>query len=88
MTLRAVSPYLCCYTVIIPQFQDATINFRVIKEDQQAANHLLNNEFVGDQAQKAVMGIRDCPVKRATLCVTSEAEMDKCIKMRVSEKFT
>ncbi|CAH2244764.1 jg22216, partial [Pararge aegeria aegeria] len=66
--------------------QDATINFRVIKEDQQAANHLLNNEFVGDQAEKAVMGIRDCPVKRATLCVTSEPEMDKCVKMRVAMK--
>lgn len=48
----------------------------------------MNNEFVGDQAQKAVMGIRDCPVKRATLCVTSEAEMDKCIKMRVGEELT
>ncbi|XP_045780412.1 melanotransferrin isoform X1 [Maniola jurtina] len=66
--------------------QDATVNFKVIKEDEQAANHLLNNEFVGDQAVKAVTGIRDCPVKRATLCVTSEAEMDKCVKMRVALK--
>ncbi|XP_050357433.1 melanotransferrin [Nymphalis io] len=66
--------------------QDATINFRILKEDQQSAQHILNNKLVGDQAEKAVVGIRDCPVKRATLCVTSDPEMDKCIKMRVALK--
>ncbi|XP_047539864.1 melanotransferrin [Vanessa atalanta] len=66
--------------------QDATINFRILKEDQQAAQHILNNKLVGDQAEKAVVGIRDCPVKRATLCVTSDQEMDKCVKMRVALK--
>ncbi|XP_032523244.2 transferrin 2 [Danaus plexippus] len=66
--------------------QDATINFRVLKESEQVAKHILNNEFVGDQAERAVTGIRDCPVKRAILCVTSEAEMEKCIKMRVALK--
>lgn len=29
------------------------------------------------------MEIRECPVGRMTLCVTSDAEMDKCVKMRV-----
>ncbi|KAJ2940561.1 hypothetical protein O0L34_g6500 [Tuta absoluta] len=66
--------------------QDATINFRVLKEEDQAAKHILNNEFVGDQAEKAVLGIRDCPVKRAVLCVTSDPEMDKCVKMRIALK--
>lgn len=29
------------------------------------------------------MGVRDCPVNRMTLCVTSDAEKNKCVKMRV-----
>ncbi|XP_045455298.1 melanotransferrin [Melitaea cinxia] len=66
--------------------QDATINFWFLKEDEQAAKYILNNKFVGNQAEKAVQSIRDCPVKRATLCVTSDPEMDKCIKMRVALK--
>lgn len=63
--------------------QDATVNFRILKEEEQAAKHILNNKFVGDQAENAVIAIRDCPIKRATLCVTSDQEMDKCFKMRV-----
>ncbi|KAI8423112.1 hypothetical protein MSG28_014195 [Choristoneura fumiferana] len=66
--------------------QDATINFRILEEEEQAAKHILSNQYVGDQAEKAVMGIRNCPVKRMILCVTSEPEMDKCIKMRVALK--
>lgn len=66
--------------------QDATINFRVLKEEEQAAKHILNNKFVGGQAENAVLAIRDCPIKRATLCVTSDQEMDKCLKMRVALK--
>lgn len=64
--------------------QDATVNFRILKEEEQAAKHILNNKFVGAQAENAVLAIRDCPIKRATLCVTSDPEMDKCVKMRVS----
>ncbi|XP_048001639.1 melanotransferrin [Leguminivora glycinivorella] len=66
--------------------QDATINFRILKEEEQAAKHILNNPYVGDQAEKAVVGIRNCPIKRMILCVTSDAEMDKCVKMRVALK--
>ncbi|XP_068625478.1 transferrin 2 [Battus philenor] len=66
--------------------QDATINFRMLLEEEQAAKHILNNKFVGDQAEKAVLGVRDCPLKRAILCVTSDPEMDKCIKMRIALK--
>ncbi|CAH4037065.1 unnamed protein product [Pieris brassicae] len=66
--------------------QDSTISFRILDEEEQAAHHILNNKYVGDQAEKAVIGIRDCPVKRATLCVTSDAEYDKCIKMRIALK--
>lgn len=59
-----------------------------LNEDEQAAKYILNNKFVGNQAEIAVQTIRDCPVKRATLCVTSDPEMDKCIKMRVGKHFT
>jgi len=31
-----------------------------------------------------VLGVRYCPVAKMTLCVTSEPEMDKCIKMKVN----
>ncbi|CAH0597731.1 unnamed protein product [Chrysodeixis includens] len=66
--------------------QDATVNFRILKEEEMAAKHILNNKFVGEQAEKAVLAIRNCPIKRATLCVTSDQEMDKCVKMRVALK--
>ncbi|KAG6461060.1 hypothetical protein O3G_MSEX012404 [Manduca sexta] len=66
--------------------QDATINFRILKEEEQTAKNILNNPYVGDQAEKAVLGIRVCPVARAVLCVTSDAELDKCVKMRVALK--
>ncbi|KAJ0170825.1 hypothetical protein K1T71_013597 [Dendrolimus kikuchii] len=62
--------------------QDATINFLILKEEEQAAKNILNNKYVGGQAEKAVTGIADCPVKRAVLCVTSDQERDKCVKMR------
>jgi len=34
-----------------------------------------------------ILGVRYCPVAKMTLCVTSEPEMDKCIKMKVNNKF-
>lgn len=30
------------------------------------------------------MGVRECPVGKMTLCVTSEVELEKCIKMRTA----
>lgn len=33
------------------------------------------------------MGVRNCPVAKMTLCVTSDAEKNKCVKMRVSIKI-
>ncbi|KAM3960674.1 transferrin 2 [Aphomia sociella] len=60
--------------------RDATVNFRMLKEEDQTANHILNNKY-GNQAETAIHGIMDCPVKRAVLCVTSDPEMEKCFKM-------
>lgn len=34
-----------------------------------------------------VLGVRYCPATRMTLCVTSDPEMDKCIKMKVNIFF-
>lgn len=31
-----------------------------------------------------VLGVRYCPATRMTLCVTSDPEMEKCIKMKVN----
>lgn len=34
-----------------------------------------------------VLGVRHCPVNRMTLCVTSDPEMEKCVKMKVFVTF-
>uniref|UniRef100_T1GTP7 Transferrin-like domain-containing protein n=1 Tax=Megaselia scalaris TaxID=36166 RepID=T1GTP7_MEGSC len=39
-----------------------------------------------DKSMEFIYGIRDCPVGRMTLCVTSEHELEKCIKMRTALK--
>jgi hypothetical protein len=33
---------------------------------------------------EAIEGVRQCPVGQMTLCVTSEAEMRKCVRMRTA----
>ena len=32
----------------------------------------------------SVLAVRHCPVDRMTLCVTSDPEMEKCVKMKVN----
>lgn len=59
-------------------FQDAARNLVPIKEDDQSFGG-----YLGGSLQQ-ILEVRQCPVGRMTLCVTSDAEMDKCIKMRVS----
>lgn len=58
--------------------QDAARNLLAIKEEDQSFGGYLG------QAISPILDIRQCPVNRMTLCVTSEPEMEKCIKMRVS----
>lgn len=57
--------------------QDAARNLVPIKEDDQSFAGYLGS------ALQQILEVRQCPVGRMTLCVTSDAEMDKCIKMRV-----
>lgn len=59
-------------------FQDAARNLVPIKEDDQSFIKYLG------QSMKQILDIRHCPVGRMTLCVTSDAELEKCVKMRVS----
>ena len=61
-------------------FQDATFGFKELEENQQTFK-----SFLGEH-EKIIYDIRQCPVNRMTLCVTSDAEYEKCVKMRVSFK--
>ncbi|XP_026287309.1 uncharacterized protein LOC113212723 [Frankliniella occidentalis] len=45
-----------------------------------------NYEVYLGPALKQILGVRQCPVNRMSLCVTSKPEMDKCIKMRTALK--
>lgn len=63
-------------------FQDAARGFVPIKENDQSFSGYLGS------ALQQILEVRQCPVGRMTLCVTSDAEMDKCIKMRVSQTKT
>lgn len=61
-------------------FQDATYSLKEIEESEQTFK-----SFLGEH-EKIIYDIRQCPVNRMTLCVTSDAEYEKCVKMRVSWK--
>lgn len=63
-------------------FDDTTQNIYSVPEDKQ-----LFKNFLGP-AVKEVLAVRECPVKRFTLCVTSDAEMEKCNEMKVRITFS
>lgn len=60
-------------------FQDTARYLAPIEENNQNFQNYLGS------ALDLIYGVRACPVSRMSLCVTSEPEMEKCIKMRVSE---
>lgn len=62
-------------------FSDATRSFRSIPEPKQRYS-----EYLG-RSMDAIMGVRHCPVSRMRMCVSSDPEMDKCVKMRVNKHF-
>ncbi|KAJ1525243.1 hypothetical protein ONE63_010068 [Megalurothrips usitatus] len=45
-----------------------------------------NYEVYLGAALTQILGVRQCPVNRMSLCVTSKQELDKCIKMRTALK--
>ncbi|XP_017955675.1 melanotransferrin [Drosophila navojoa] len=61
-------------------FQDAARALVSIPEDDQSFTKYLQ------RAIDYIYGIRECPVPAMTLCVTSEPELEKCIKMRTALK--
>ncbi|XP_060857598.1 transferrin 2-like isoform X2 [Metopolophium dirhodum] len=58
--------------------QDSTRGLRLLEETQQTYTSYLG------EAMDIILGVRYCPVSKMTLCVTSEPEMDKCIKMKLA----
>nr|CAH7725464.1 unnamed protein product [Callosobruchus chinensis] len=61
-------------------FQDATRHIAPLPENLQTFSTFLGT------ALDTIMGVRDCPVHRMVLCVTSDAEKNKCVKMRTALK--
>uniref|UniRef100_A0A1B0AR72 Transferrin-like domain-containing protein n=1 Tax=Glossina palpalis gambiensis TaxID=67801 RepID=A0A1B0AR72_9MUSC len=61
-------------------FQDAAKSLATIHEDDQSFSSYLHNSM------EYIYGLRECPIPSMTLCVTSDAEFDKCVKMRIALK--
>uniref|UniRef100_A0A1A9WD43 Transferrin n=1 Tax=Glossina brevipalpis TaxID=37001 RepID=A0A1A9WD43_9MUSC len=61
-------------------FQDAAKSLASIHEDDQSFSNYLQNSV------EYIYGLRECPTPSVTLCVTSDAELEKCIKMRIALK--
>ncbi|XP_068083079.1 transferrin 2 isoform X2 [Anabrus simplex] len=61
-------------------FQDTTVDLASLPEPQQTYTDYLGHSL------DMIMGVRRCPVNRMTLCVTSNEELEKCIKMRTALK--
>ncbi|KRT83633.1 hypothetical protein AMK59_4766, partial [Oryctes borbonicus] len=61
-------------------FQDTTRQFYPLQENEQTYDKYLGH------LNRVVMDIRSCPVDRMTLCVTSDVELEKCVKMKIALK--
>lgn len=61
-------------------FQDDAEDLRALEENKQTFAGFLGHSL------DPILGIRQCPVRSMTLCVTSEPELEKCIKMRTALK--
>lgn len=62
-------------------FSDAAKGFVFLAEKDQTYSY-----YLGNAAENAILGVRQCPVNRMTLCITSDAEQEKCIKMKTALK--
>ncbi|EDV97400.1 melanotransferrin [Drosophila grimshawi] len=61
-------------------FQDGSRALLSIPEDDQSFSKYLQKSI------SYIYGIRECPVPSMTLCVTSDPELEKCIKMKTALK--
>lgn len=61
-------------------FSDSARDFIQLPEKDQTYTGYLGRSI--DQ----ILGVRHCPVNRMSLCVTSDPEMEKCVKMKIALK--
>ncbi|XP_072759417.1 transferrin 2 [Anoplolepis gracilipes] len=61
-------------------FSDSARDFVQLPEKDQTYTGYLGRSI------DHILGVRHCPVNRMTLCVTSEPEMEKCVKMKIALK--
>ncbi|KDR17893.1 melanotransferrin isoform X2 [Zootermopsis nevadensis] len=61
-------------------FQDVAITLSPLSESQQTYAGYLGKSL------NTILGVRHCPVNKMTLCVTSDPELEKCVKMRTALK--
>ncbi|XP_076249399.1 transferrin 2 [Calliopsis andreniformis] len=61
-------------------FSDSARDFvQLLEKDQTYGGYL-------GRSLDAILEIRRCPVNRMTLCITSDPEMEKCVKMKIALK--
>ncbi|KAF7405689.1 hypothetical protein HZH68_005058 [Vespula germanica] len=61
-------------------FSDSAQDFVSLLEKDQTYTGYLGRSL------DSILGVRQCPVNRMTMCVTSDPEMEKCIKMKIALK--
>ncbi|XP_019887469.2 melanotransferrin [Ooceraea biroi] len=61
-------------------FSDSARDFVQLSEKDQTYTGYLG------RALDQILGVRHCPVNRMALCVTSDPEMEKCVKMKIALK--
>ncbi|XP_050449734.1 melanotransferrin [Cataglyphis hispanica] len=61
-------------------FSDSARDFVQLPEKDQTYTGYLERSIDN------ILGVRHCPVNRMTLCVTSDPEMEKCVKMKIALK--
>ncbi|KAJ4431498.1 hypothetical protein ANN_20096, partial [Periplaneta americana] len=61
-------------------FQDVAVKLFPLNEHQQTYTGYLGPSL------DVILSVRHCPVNKMTLCVTSDPELEKCIKMRTALK--
>ncbi|XP_054267842.1 melanotransferrin [Macrosteles quadrilineatus] len=61
-------------------FLDSAVELRALEESKQTYSGYLSGNL------DIILGVRQCPVNSLTLCVTSDPEHEKCIKMRTALK--
>ncbi|XP_053985939.1 melanotransferrin [Hylaeus volcanicus] len=59
-------------------FSDSARDFVQLAEKDQTYGGYLGSSL------DSILGVRRCPVNRMTLCVTSDPEMEKCVKMKIA----